>query len=341
MYPPDGLCHYLYYTHVYIREKESAFHVMARGILASFTVFKDKVKEYSKTEGGLSFDIKAVNRTGVRQAQSELKNLEQDRILHYGTLNVINEPDKLRGLVTRAVGMAKALKEHQQNDPRRRTVVAISAIDYGTDDKWNTLKNAVKQAADANSGIDTVIVISSFSSWLGEMTDCKSVPPGVINGDKAFPSLAQNMELVDEASETIYGNKNVVAGLFLEMGAMMYTYASAQSDPLATYAYKECKTATLMPLDMGCESSTREKIADVNTAFATGTTEVVLLFDDSATLKEKIEFVLGNKLRRRFAWLYFDVHMADFREVCGSKDPFQLIQTLRSDFNINDDPENT
>ncbi|KAL1415873.1 hypothetical protein MTO96_028473 [Rhipicephalus appendiculatus] len=341
MYPTDGLCHYLYYTHVYIIDVERKFYVRGKRIPASFTVFKEAVKKYSKTEAGLSFDVKAVNSTIVGWARDDIKKLEANRILHYGTLNVIHEARRLRGLVTRAVGMTKALKQLQNNDNKRRTVVAIRAIDYATDDKWNMLKNAVKQAANQNTGIDTVIIISSFSSWLGEMKDCKSVPPNIINGDKAFPSLDKTMEMVDKASEALYSNKDVVAGLSLEMGTMMYTYEGAQSDPLGSYAYKECKTATLMPLDQGCESKTRKKIADVNVAFGENAKEVVLFFDDSATLKEKIEFVLGNKLRRRFAWLYFDVHMADFREQCGSKDPFQLIQTLRSDFGINDDPDQT
>lgn len=346
MFPPDGLCHYLYYTHVFVAtivddRALTSHYVRATRITASFNAFKDALKRYKKTEGGLSFDIKAVNGSDFRDAREDLMGLQKNRIWHYGTLNVIHYPDMLDGLLTRTVGLTQAFKEIQGKDKRKRTVVAISAILYDDDGKWNALKDAIKMATQEKSDIDTVIIISSFNSWLADMKDCKSVPPNIIDGVSGFPYLAQNMEVVNKENEAVYGKQDVVVGLSLEMGAMMYTYHSAQNDPLRSYAFKECKTATLMPLDMACSSKEREKVMDVNVAFGEGTKEVVLFFDDSATLKEKIEYVKETQLRRNFAWLYFDVHMTDFRNQCGFKNPFQLIQTLRSEFEIKDKPEPT
>ncbi|KAL3203331.1 hypothetical protein MRX96_041947 [Rhipicephalus microplus] len=63
MFPPDGLCHYLYYTHVFVAtivddRPVTSHYVRATRITASFDAFKDALKRYKKTEGGLSFDIK-------------------------------------------------------------------------------------------------------------------------------------------------------------------------------------------------------------------------------------------------------------------------------------------
>ncbi|KAH8027706.1 hypothetical protein HPB51_007256 [Rhipicephalus microplus] len=329
MFPPDGLCHYLYYTHVFVAtivddRPVTSHYVRATRITASFDAFKDALKRYKKTEGGLSFDIKKAN--------------EDHNIVKSGRER---EPCVKKVAADTVVIVNQAFKELQGKDKRKRTVVAISAILYDDDGKWNALKDAIKTATQEKSNIDTVIIISSFNSWLADMKDCKSVPPNIIDGVSGFPYLAQNMEVVNKANEAVYGKQDVVVGLSLEMGAMMYTYHSAQNDPLRSYAFKECKTATLMPLDMACSSKEREKVMDVNVAFGEGTKEVVLFFDDSATLKEKIEYVKETQLRRNFAWLYFDVHMTDFRNQCGFKNPFQLIQTLRSEFEIKDKPEPT
>lgn len=348
MYPKDGLCHYLFYTHVFIYENETKeekkppiITVASSRIVVSFNVFKQQILKYKKTEGGLSFDVRAVDHGRVFRGYTTVRKLQEEKLLHFGFLNIIDRPGALEGLVTSAVATCGLLKNIQANSTRRRIVVAIGSIDYSTPRHWAMFKDALKEAAKKDSRIDTVIAVTSINSWLDKMGNCKCVPPAFIKGSNAkFPSLDKDMELVDMASEKLYGNRDVVVGLSLEMGAMMYTLKQVEAVPnFEAFLYKDCKAATLMPLDMGCESGSWAKVKDTNVAYPTGTQELVLLFDDLYTVNDKITFVLGKKRRRRFAWLYFDVHMADFRGSCGQEDPFRTIQNLRTNFSINDDPD--
>lgn len=59
------------------------------------------------------------------------------------------------------------------------------------------------------------------------------------------------MELVDETTDYYYGNLDVVVGLSLEMGALMYHYGSDQENALkGAVLYGSCTSLTLVPLDM-------------------------------------------------------------------------------------------
>ncbi|XP_054928090.1 uncharacterized protein [Dermacentor andersoni] len=147
------------------------------------------------------------------------------------------------------------------------------------------------------------------------------------------------MELVNEASNTIYGNKDVVVGLSLEMGALMYSFETAQHTALTgAPLYKKCKAASLVPVDMGCVSGSKSHVKDTNIALGKKTQKVVLFFDDDVTVAEKMKYVLGKKPRKLFAWLYFNVHMADFLGRCKMRQPFAPILVLRKNFSIGDKP---
>lgn len=53
-YPPDGLCHYLYYAHVFIHRNA----VRATRVASSYMVFVARLRNYTLTQGGLAFDIR-------------------------------------------------------------------------------------------------------------------------------------------------------------------------------------------------------------------------------------------------------------------------------------------
>ncbi|XP_049527440.1 uncharacterized protein LOC125947120 [Dermacentor silvarum] len=54
MYPPDGLCNYLFYAHALV----SNGSVLAVEVDASWQQFKAHVKTYTMTQGGISFDAR-------------------------------------------------------------------------------------------------------------------------------------------------------------------------------------------------------------------------------------------------------------------------------------------
>nr|XP_054928983.1 uncharacterized protein LOC129385849 [Dermacentor andersoni] len=107
-YPADGLCHYIYYTDVFIHSNVS--EIWSTRFITSFKVFQERMPKYQKTQGGLSFDVRASNSSIVDSALGSLKLLQEKNIVHYGSLNVIDKIATLGGLVVRAIALVKSEK---------------------------------------------------------------------------------------------------------------------------------------------------------------------------------------------------------------------------------------
>lgn len=75
MYPRDGLCHYLFYTHVFVYTNKTIVNVQSTTITASFRVFQEVMARSRKTEGGLSFDAASTNKTYAKRVRRDLMNL--------------------------------------------------------------------------------------------------------------------------------------------------------------------------------------------------------------------------------------------------------------------------
>ncbi|KAH8027704.1 hypothetical protein HPB51_007254 [Rhipicephalus microplus] len=285
----------------------------------------------------------ATNKTYAKRVRLDLTKLAKKKIIHYGSLNVFEVADKIKDRVMEVIETMKEFKKIQKNDPNKRIVVAIGGVEYSSADAWAAFKESIMMAADKDTGIDTVIAISSTNQLLTDQKagNCIVVPPNTIHSSNMnFPTLARNLELVNEANQFMYGNRDAVVGLSLEMGAMMYTFSSDQELSPAT-AYKECKYATLVTLDMGCSSNPQQIVRDTVMGFGQETRRFVIVHDNKTTLERKFKYVLARHPRKRFAWLYFDVNMADLVQSCGLRNPFEFLQTLRTTFGIHDKPDET
>ncbi|XP_077523047.1 uncharacterized protein LOC144133843 [Amblyomma americanum] len=133
MYVPDGVCHYLYYTDVFIVSGK----VMATELQSSFQTFKNVLKTYSKTKGGLSFDIKYVDVATIQKNKGVITNLASGNIGNYGFLGLIAPIEILQDWVeNKASGILKELKNFQGGDKSRRTIIAIGTFRYNEHGTW-------------------------------------------------------------------------------------------------------------------------------------------------------------------------------------------------------------
>ncbi|KAH7935243.1 hypothetical protein HPB52_004942 [Rhipicephalus sanguineus] len=106
MVPPDGLCHYIYYTHVAV--VKGSLHAVE--VSQSWHAFQNALVTYKTTSGGIAFDVRYVN-VGDLDASLEdksLKNLTSRNVKHYGVLNVLDTASKVKGVFAKAKGLLKA-----------------------------------------------------------------------------------------------------------------------------------------------------------------------------------------------------------------------------------------
>ncbi|KAH7940506.1 hypothetical protein HPB49_000689 [Dermacentor silvarum] len=329
-FPVDGLCEYIFYTHVFVNSNSS--ELQSTTTASSYKVFLDRMLLYSNTEGGLSFDIQVADRKLVEKVNQTLQDLQRKNILHYGSLNVIDAVGNLRPMVLRALELLKELRK-VQGDDKKRTVIAIGGLNYDSLDAFEKYENAIKLAGARNSGADTVIAISSTNAWFDEITACVAVPPATLTPtDTRFPGLVRNIDLISEKSQFL--SDYTIGGLSMELAAILYTFGANITDPLHSIAYKPCTSATLAHLDMACESDSANRVSvmDFRAAFANQSKSMVLFYDDIVTISEKVTKVMEKLQRRRVAWLYFDVLFTDFLNRCGFNDPFEPIEILRDEF---------
>ncbi|XP_077523408.1 uncharacterized protein LOC144134352 [Amblyomma americanum] len=145
MIPPDGLCHFLYYVDVVV------VYTRVHGIHneISWKVFQAEIKKQSKTQGGLSFDIRYVdvpllNNQNVIKA---LNALASSNMKNYGLLTVVaTQSSKLAGLVTKAKNVLEKLKSMQGNDKNRKTIIALGLYDFTN--AWSTYQAQFKLAVE-------------------------------------------------------------------------------------------------------------------------------------------------------------------------------------------------
>lgn len=145
-------------------------------------------------------------------------------------------------------------------------------------------------------------------------------------------SRKRHGELVAESTQ--YSNRDAVVGLSLEMGAQYYEMKSDVSN-LNDIPYAPCTSGVLTGADIGCENETHITVPQSSNAVSRQWhKKAAILFDLPATVEGKVSYIKNLPARRRFSWLYFDLHWADFRLTCKQNNPFSNVEKLKEVFGI-------
>lgn len=333
-YPSDGGCQYLYYTHVFMSEGK----VLPTEGETAFTAFLDRLQEYKKTEGGLSFDIRYVDPEELKKdaAKTALSKLSEKKILHLGSLNIQFEIDEMTSMLQKAKDMLKIFKDIQGADSNRKTIVALGTYDYGKDDVWQKFVEMVKSATQTTFNADTVILLSSTGDIRGNTREnCTAVPPNAIPPHPIYPSLSRLGELVKKSF--VYENAKAMVGLSLQMGTMLYNMNdTVNKDKLPHMPYSKCVHGSLVSQIQVCkdEYEFKKEIPEIGTIAKRpkNHAKFVTFSDDKSTITTKLDKVLSWPARSRFAWLLLDVHFLARHPDCKETTLTEILNEVNAKF---------
>lgn len=327
MYPDDGVCNYLYFTHIIVRGTLSPpFH--KKGWL----MFQKQMKARSKTGGGIAFDVHSLTVAALKNptARAELTKLANENVKHYGLLNVMAQPEELAQLLEKAREQLNELKALQGNDAKRKTVLAVGLFDYSKSNAWDTYKSLFKKAVDEYKA-DTVIAISS-TGYLESEDNCVAVPPLAIKSpNPAYPSLERHGELMKESFK--YNKQAPMVGISFELAVLLYILEQGTKN-YDEVPYRKCKSTGIGDMEILCGPADRQKSLPFGRVghYIEGNNEQVYIGEEVESLKKKVEYIKTLGVRKPITWLVFNVHLTTLREnTCVSR--FSMLQSIRDALN--------
>ncbi|KAH7972175.1 hypothetical protein HPB52_008589 [Rhipicephalus sanguineus] len=235
---------------------------------------------------------------------------------------------------TPAVYTQRALKDVQDNDPDKKTVIAIGSLTYKPVGFELEYKQIIENVVN-NFNADTVIAISSVST-MESNEECYAVPPNVLSSPSPeFPSLETHWPLV--SANATYASDKTLVGLSFEMGTLLYILES-EAVSLHVGAYAKCTDFGMTSREAICgkrtSTSIREQFLDepyvVYGTFIDDETQKRIAFAEFFTSGRDKYYKAIKKygsVRRRLAWMLFNVHLGDARKRCGS-DAFTIVRLI-------------
>ncbi|XP_070389658.1 uncharacterized protein [Dermacentor albipictus] len=335
MYPPEGLCTYLFYTDVVIVEAK----IVAAAERNSWNVFQIKAKKYNTMKSGIAFDHRYISTKLISEAMGELTMLATNKIGSYGLLNIITKPTVLYQTVLALRPAIEALKNIQGSDPGKTTVIAIGSYDYSVSGFMAKYKDIFAEVVGTFKA-DIVIAISSVGSMEDE-ANCYAAPPNVLTSPiLRFPSMRSHWHLVS-SNTTRYINNNILVGLSFEMGALIYVLKKDARN-LNSSAYAECTNFGMTSRDVICatrkhvdrdEQLLRRPYFIYGTFLTTSTNRHVAFAEYHTSVRDKYTAARRRfgSVRKRAALMLFNVHLGDVRKKCGP-DAFTIIKWICEDF---------
>ncbi|KAL1435160.1 hypothetical protein MTO96_011088 [Rhipicephalus appendiculatus] len=338
VYPPDGLCDYLFYTHVIVFNKTELAGVEVN---ASWTLFKKVIAGRTMTAGGVSFDAKYVTAQdfddqGLKQ---HLNDLASANVRNYGILNMVTNVKNWDDFMNRARGTIAKLKAIQGDDSTRKIVMALGLFDYNEPNAWDKYRSGFQDAVEKTMA-DTVIAISSMS-MVETSLKCHAVPTSVFDSTrlqdparttaKSYPDLNTHAALV--AANVMY-NKNTRLGLSFEMGTLLYTLENI-TDSLDQRPYLQCKTFYITSLDVvDCIGGLFDyELLPGGMRFGSpyAKPDIVLSWEDGESLKYKFGGLKNStNPRAGLSWLLYDVNFGDFNGQNCLESPFGAVEFVKN-----------
>ncbi|XP_070389654.1 uncharacterized protein [Dermacentor albipictus] len=334
MYPPEGLCTYLFYTDVVIVDAK----IVAAAERNSWNLFQTKAKKYNTIKSGIAFDHRYISTKLISEAMGELTMLATNKIGSYGLLNIITKPTVLHQTVLALRPAIEALKNIQGSDPGKTTVIAIGSYDYSGSGFMAKYKDIFAEVVGTFKA-DIVIAISSVGSMEDE-ANCYAAPPNVLTSPiLRFPSMESHWPLVRH--NATYANGETLVGLSFEMGALIYVLKQ-DAKSLNDSAYASCMEAGMTSQDAICTFSKnvdkknqwlKEPYMVYGTYIHNNTKRHVAFSEYFTSVREKYTKAVRifGSLHHRSALLMFNVHLGDVRKKC-SVDAFSAIQWICHDF---------
>ncbi|XP_077536882.1 uncharacterized protein LOC144149216 [Haemaphysalis longicornis] len=333
-YPPDGLCHYLFYYKLFIT-KDGTLHGTSEDL--SWHLYKQQMPTYRTTKGGMAFDNTYVNMSLVHGAAVRINELAQNdrNIANYGVLNIISRGTKLESQFTKAKRFLEELKRLQKEGEDRKIFIGMGLYAFNEDDGLNTFKNIFRRAVN-DSNFYTVFAITSITA-MPDRDTCTVQPAGERRlHSNVYPAIDNYKDLLTNDSQ--YGNELAIVGASLQMGAMMYTLKKDfTGGPSAELINERCDEASITSPEMVCKGYQVSNTGNGRFGFVHSANKIrVFLMEDENSILAKADIKTWENptIISRFSWLVFNIHFDQSLKACAMNSNFYRLRFLKSAFNI-------
>lgn len=326
------MCPYIYFDSVFVSNGQ----VLGNKENTSWAVFKEIMKTFTQTQGGIAFDINYASAVAVRTVGAVLKNLATgNRLLHYGILNIHTWANQLHALMITAKDVLRELKNIQANDPARRTVIAFGLYDYNEQGALTEYKQLFFEAVNTFTG-DTVIARSSVNRMVDD-ANCQVVPPTTITPiSPVYPGLEQYRDLL--TTDTVYQNSEVSVGVSIEMAALLYMLPQGEPELLNYDTPRRCDAFGVVSPDSVCDVDLDQDATDPHGVIQAGPRDHAFFMDTVNSVEKKVRFISegfqNHPVHDRTSWLVFNVHFDIDLGPCGSATSFPRLRKLKETWGI-------
>ncbi|XP_064484070.1 uncharacterized protein LOC135396808 isoform X2 [Ornithodoros turicata] len=324
LYPRDGLCDVIFYTHVYILEE-----VNSPTNPASYEIFLNMAQNAQKTEYGLSFHAKYLALTMKDFADVGkdllLRSLYGLGIRHHGILNFDGLHDEREDLLPNVTSLLKILKTLQTAENKNYAknpnflVLGTKIVSQNTFVVFNDYRLFPADLTKYQGlAINVLLVNTAMNTWPTSLRIsnpwCYNDPPTVWQSStprKQSPQFYSTVLHMKAANIS----KSMIVLFGFTMIVKLYTMPAM---PTEKHAFNlECKTYSVVPYSQICDPDVKAETDKATKtkdeiAFASAHPKLPYYFtwDTGATITEKMRKVLEelkNEPVKNFGFIMFDV----------------------------------
>ncbi|KAL1427315.1 hypothetical protein MTO96_017603 [Rhipicephalus appendiculatus] len=339
MFPPDGLCDYIFYDSVY-KANITTFDPPDE-VDSDLLLFVEKRKDYESTDFGIGFSFK--HAPYVSYVLSRGQNLAppfmlgyfwKQRIYHFGVLDTPTK-DVKEASVKKALDLLKIvtrLSDLQRAKGHSCMVVFAAAV---PSDAWANFY------ATELSALWPLLFISLGHYDNGDNTfiDCHVMPPTVLS--RPVPVASENSSYeydlnsavtgVDEIATT--GASSIWATSVTMKGRWTVLEEGESPDFLSRCVYDPTAESFGAVAKVCQDDSFKTTLNDLQVySMLTYNSSHVFAVDDEAAFKEKLCRLKGDHLRLDFGIAVFDLEYEDFANACdfaNSHGAFTRLKAIR------------
>ncbi|KAK8783829.1 hypothetical protein V5799_009807 [Amblyomma americanum] len=140
VYPADGLCDLLIYTHVRVDNSSTVTSLNND----SYTAFISVCDGYANTSCGLSFDSRYADKE-VFENQTTLENLRglPPSMKHMAIMNIYGDTRRLALLALTLPDVLNALHSIRGGDQTRKIIMGVGTFYYLQPDSWKSIEDTI------------------------------------------------------------------------------------------------------------------------------------------------------------------------------------------------------
>ncbi|XP_070393861.1 uncharacterized protein [Dermacentor albipictus] len=333
MFPTDGLCDLLFYTHVRFLEND----FQGRYNVKSWKTFRRLAPASRKTGFGMSFSYreaddvrKALNATG----RQRLLQLYKEKIQHHGILRATCDPRTLKSDLAGKLKLITELKKFQDELSTSLTAgVGKSELALGI--QFTNYQDEAEVAHHPSAMLEMTrrlpITILVVRTHIDRRVGSAPVVGTLVDKFEGSRGKSMNVPTLTSAisslkAANITGYVKVLLSFTMIVGHFHLNQSfSRPSRPSSTW---EAMSWTMDGFQKTCKNNATFDVVGEGTLRYEGIkgTEV-FCFEDSFTITEKARLAnMDYKLMR--SWAVFDAEFEDYKNICG-KGSFQRISELK------------